>query len=161
MSLDGDRSDYLRAIRKAAEDDDICGMFFVSTPDFEFANFTLVELEEILWLAATEMGTDTDMRSLLHQSIAATKSSGEMFAAIRATLPELDQFGKGEEWGKRLMSFAWERPEMQDERTRETKTRPIVEAINYAIHSVRADYYSSRANLKVDPATGKPIERSE
>jgi hypothetical protein len=53
VSIDGDRSDFVQAVRKAAQDDEICGGFFVTTPDFEFGNFTLHELEEILWEIAS------------------------------------------------------------------------------------------------------------
>jgi hypothetical protein len=48
VSIDGDVSENARVLRKAAEDDDICGAFYIFTPDFEFANFELSELEEIL-----------------------------------------------------------------------------------------------------------------
>jgi hypothetical protein len=162
VSVDGDRSDYGRAVRKAAEEDEICGMFFVSTPDFEFDNFTLAELEDSLWSIAAETGTNDAKRSLLHTSIVDTACAKDMIAAVERALPELrGVVGKGETWGKTLGAFAWENPEKTDQRTGETQTRPIVEAVRYALHSVTADYRSSRARLRVDPCTGRPIRRSD
>ena len=37
--IDGDRDDFVRAVKRAAKDDEICGCFFISQQDFEFANF--------------------------------------------------------------------------------------------------------------------------
>jgi hypothetical protein len=149
-------------VRKAAEEDEICGMFFVSTPDFEFDNFTLAELEDSLWSIAAETGTNDAKRSLLHTSIVDTACAKDMIAAVERALPELrGVVGKGETWGKTLGAFAWENPEKTDQRTGETQTRPIVEAVRYALHSVTADYRSSRARLRVDPCTGRPIRRSD
>src|SRR4029077_6813789 len=54
IPLDGDKDHYIRVVRKAAEDDEICGMFFISNPDFEFANFTKEELVQIVWEWALE-----------------------------------------------------------------------------------------------------------
>jgi hypothetical protein len=162
VSVDGDRSDYGRTVRKAAKDDEICGMFFISAPDFEFQNFTPAELEEILWSFAAEMGTDGADRSLLHTSVLNTRSAKEMLAAAQRALPELrGVIGKGETWGKALGAFAWDDPEITDQRTGEAQTRPIVEAVRYALHSVTADYRSSRSRYRVDPSTGRPIRRSD
>lgn len=47
VSVDGDEEDVVRVVRSAAEQDLICGEFFVSNPDFEYANFTPDELEAV------------------------------------------------------------------------------------------------------------------
>ena len=162
VSVDGDRSDFVHAVRKAAEDDEICGMFFVSTPDFEFENFTTAELEQILWSIATEVSTTGSRRSALRASIADAKCAKEMFVAVRSAIPELaGVVGKGEEWGKRLGAFALKNPEKTDQETGQTQTRPIIEAFRYAVQSITADYRASRARLRVDPSTGRPIRRPE
>jgi hypothetical protein len=39
--VDGDRTDYVAAVKRAARENRFCGMFFMQEPDFEFANFPL------------------------------------------------------------------------------------------------------------------------
>ena len=77
ISIDGDRSDNVRIVRKAAEEDDICGRFFISEPDFEFQNFTLDELEEILWKVCEDRGAPDSIRKNLH--IATLAPEGNCF----------------------------------------------------------------------------------
>lgn len=67
--IDSDNEDYVRVVRRAAERDDICGMFFLSQPDFEFANFTIAELEGILWEIAVENGAGLEARQTLHDAL--------------------------------------------------------------------------------------------
>lgn len=162
VSIDGDQSSNLRAVRKAAEDDQICGMFFVSTPDFEFANFDLSELEQVLWQLAIESGIDleSNARQLFHAEISEARSSKQLFQAARQISPDLTRLGKGRDWGEKLMSFAWDNPERIDPGTGERKTRPIVEAIEIAVQSVGADYHITRTQMRTDPITGRVVKRS-
>ena len=67
VTLDGDQEDNIRLVRAAAQNDDFCGRFFVHSPDFEFANFTLTELEEIIWNIAEENGTSPENRVTLRE----------------------------------------------------------------------------------------------
>lgn len=53
--LDQDREDYVRALKKAAREKTFFGRFFISSPDFELANFTVRELVEVLPDVAGEM----------------------------------------------------------------------------------------------------------
>jgi hypothetical protein len=41
VMVDGDRTDYVAAVKRAARENRFCGMFFMQEPDFEFANFPL------------------------------------------------------------------------------------------------------------------------
>lgn len=140
VSIDSDRSDYLLAARKAAEDDEICGAIFVSAPEFESANFTLAELEEVLHTMAIDSAED-DREQL------------DTIAKIRAR--------KGKEWGEKLMTYAWEHPEKIDEHTGKSKIRPIIEAIDMAVRSIQVDYHLTRKEFRVDPITGRPVKRNQ
>jgi hypothetical protein len=48
VSLDKDVSRNIQAIRAAIQEDQICGSVFISSPDFEFGNFDLSELQEVV-----------------------------------------------------------------------------------------------------------------
>lgn len=154
VSLDGDRSDHLRTVRKAAIDDEICGEFFVSNPDFEFGNFTLEELEEILWQIAKEKGADDKDRQRLHQSIKNVTSGKELLTEAQRALNELFNVSKGSLWGEHLMQFAWENPKLPD-----GSKRLIIKAVEKALRIDSYDYKMTLEKYRVDPDTGRLVER--
>lgn len=158
--IDGDRHDFIRAVRKASEDDEICGMFSISKPDFEFANFTRSELEEILWNILKEKEISTvESRQKLKEVIAGTNSGKEILSSAKKSFPALNHVDKGKPWGRILMDYAWKNPEILDEQTKKKKVRPIIEIVHIAVHAVRANYQSSRRKYKVDPQTGRQVPR--
>jgi hypothetical protein len=160
VSIDGDRSDYRRAIKKAAQDDDICGMFFVARPDFEFQNFTLVELEEILWQFAQDQCPEPVFeRSDLHRAIRGTTNAKELLAAAAKVSSCLQYVGKGGDWGKRLAAYAWQHPEMSSAPPNGKQRRQVIEAIEHALRIIHLEYQPSRNRSKVDPMTGLPVPR--
>jgi len=159
VSIDGDRSDNARALRKAAEDDEICGMFFLAEPDFEFENFAISELEEILWGMAVESGAGADIRPSIHSAVKSAKTSEELFAAANGALSGICQLQKGREWGRRLMDYAWDNPEVTDESAQTSRSRRVIEAVNAALGSIGADYHYTRTNYAVDPTTGRLVKR--
>lgn len=160
VSIDGDREEYVRAVRKAAQDDEICGMFYVADPDFEFANFTLDELEAILWEFALENGVeDLSKRIGLHQAIQSAKSGEELLRFARKSLLELSHVSKGAEWGKRLMKYALEHPDAPLSDPTMRQFRPVLDALQWAIHATVANYKLSREKYRVDPNTGRPVPR--
>lgn len=159
-SFDSDRSDNLRVVRKAIERDEICGAVLVSTPDFEDGNFTLSELKAILWDIAVENNANDEDR--LHFDEIAKRASNwaELSKAVRAFDP-LAHFSKDEEWGRRLMAFAWSEPIMPSESHRDRRKRPVIEAVEAGFQAQRTDYHYMRTNYRIDPVTGKPVLRKE
>lgn len=157
--IDADNDDYIRVVRKAAEDDLICGILYISDPDFEFENFSLSELEEILWGIAVENGATKNDRNKLHNAIKTASSGKELMESARKALPELNQISKGVAWGQKLIEYASANPEMKNDNGSNMGTRLIIEAINASIQSVKADYLLTRKNYKVDPASGKLVSR--
>ncbi|MEN6488943.1 MAG: hypothetical protein ABFD66_08685 [Smithella sp.] len=158
--IDGDRIDNVRAVRKAAEDDEICGMFFILEPDFEFANFRRSELEEILWNMLKEKEVnDVGSRQKLKEVIAGIDSGEKLLTATRESFPVLDHLDKGKHWGRILMDYAWKDPEILNEQTKKKKDRSIIEIVKIVVRSVRANYQSSRYKYKIDPKTGRPVPR--
>ncbi|MGI8553564.1 MAG: hypothetical protein ACR2PL_22680 [Dehalococcoidia bacterium] len=154
VSVDADRLDNLRTLRESAKADEICGAFFVTHPDFELGNFDLLELEEMLWEIAGEQGAAPHSRSRLHEAIREVKSGGMLMEKARRALPELSQVAKSGEWGRLLMNFAQQHPDR-----RNGGTRLIIEAVNMAFRSTVVDYHSIRRLFRVDPVTGRCVER--
>jgi hypothetical protein len=112
VMVDGDRKDYVDAIRKAAEEGRICGRFFIQEPDFEFANFTKEELEQILWEYAEEHGALPEERKQLHEAVRHTSSGRELEEETKRVLTErFRDFRRNQDWGERLMTFAWDNSE--------------------------------------------------
>lgn len=157
--FDSDVSDNLRVVRKAAENDEICGGFGISSPDFEKMNFTLSELKDIVWMIAIENGAEPDEREIFDNTVQNATSTKEIFDAATSTFPSLAHEGKGYKWGARLMRFAWENQEMVTIKG-ETKTRPIIEWVLAALRAKDADYLYTAKEYMVDPSTGKLIKKN-
>lgn len=155
--IDGDRSDFVSALKKAAIDDEICGCFYISRQDFEFANFELSELEEIVWEWAKEEDNDTILtekdRLTLHEAIKDVKNADALINQAKKALPQLNNISKGERWGRKLIDFAGEYPLRQGEQ------RQIIDAIQVAVRAKKANYEITRRDYKVDENTGQPVKR--
>ena len=157
VSLDKDVPRNLQVVKAAARQDQICGSFFVSNPDFEFGNFTLSELQEIVWDIALESGAETSKKTILLDVTKDAKSGREFTEGIKRTasqVHELWTITKGEVWGKRLIQYALEHPIKQN-----GGERLCVKAIRQAFHSRSASYNYTRLHYGVDAETGQPIKR--
>jgi hypothetical protein len=132
-------------------------LLYISNQDFEFANFELSELEEIVWEIALEdtdnLPTEED-RLPLHETIKDVRNAKELEKQARKSLPQLAHFSKGERWGRKLIDFAGQHP------FRQGKQRQVVEAIQTAVRSKIANYKITRRDYKVDENTGQPVKRT-
>jgi hypothetical protein len=155
VSLDADREDYARAARKAAEDDEICGHLYIHVPDFEFANFSRVELEEIVWDAAERGGAAPAERLQLHSAVAATASGGDFLRAAVRAIPLLARLGKGSAWGQLLMDYAFRYPRSQN-----GTERLLIQAVRVVTQATRVAYNITRKEYRVDPKTGGLAKRA-
>ena len=156
VSLDGDVDDNLRVLKKAVENDEMFGMFFVSYPDFEFANFTLDELVEILWDIASENGAEPSEKQELVERTSSARTGKELFKLARQAVTALGRADKGDVWGKKLMSFAQKNPQMKQS-DGSSRDRPVIEAIYEALHTIDCNYYLSRKECRVDITTGRIV----
>lgn len=158
--LDGDLTENKRVVKNAAKNDEMCGMFFISNPDFEFANFTTDDFAEIFMVYAKERGTDDEVNvEYFREKIRRCKTGKELFNAVKDE-QILDGMDKGEKWGQSLVKYAIEYPEIVDSVTGLKKTRPIIEAIDSTMTALRSDYYVSYQTLQTNPETGKPQKRN-
>jgi hypothetical protein len=156
VSLDGDVENNLRMLLKAVEKDEMFGMFFISKPDFEFANFTLEELVEILWDIALERGAESDEKQKFLEETSSAKTGKELLSLAKKAIPSLLRVDKGKVWGEKLMRLALKNHKMQlaDENT---KTRPVIEAMHLALRTINCNYHLSRKECKVDVTSGKIV----
>jgi hypothetical protein len=161
VSIDGDVSENVRVVRKAADDDEICGKFFISMPDFEFANFEFLELVDILWQMAEEQGATTDEREQLIQAIQGAENVTDLLARAKRALPlSLGHVSKNVSWAEHLMDYALQHRIKRDSR----KGRPLLDAIKWALHITRTtnieSYKDARRNYRVDRNSGELVSRT-
>lgn len=155
ISLDGDKSENLRAVRRAAQDDLICGRVFISDPDVEMGNFSHRELAGALWAARAE-GTPPALRKRLAAAIAkADSGKAVMRFAQHALHPHLSGADKGDAWGRRLAAIAAQKP------FRRGRTlRPIAEAVRLAVAFPRQSHDWTLREYRIDPTTLQPVKRA-
>ena len=147
VMIDGDKEDYVDAVKKAAREDRFCGRFFIQEPDFEFANFSLPELEGMIWEVARENGAVPDDRARLHEALRGVENGDQLIRKAKAALTApLRSLRKNQEWGERLMLYAWENP--QDH---EGKTRPVMEAVLGGVARVAGQFQLREGQLQDRP----------
>ena len=112
----------------------------------------------IAWGYALKEGVNPNDRTVFDDSVMNSKSGKEFESNVRRSLPLLNHFGKGQDWGEALMKYTLEHPERADT----GKTRPIIDAIQWAIRAKHLPSYNhTREKMKVDPETGRPVTISE
>lgn len=156
--LDGDVSENYRAVKKAAELDDICGMFFVSKPDFEFHNFKIDELTEIAFQLAVKKGLKNHSLDELKKNTGKAKSAKEFFKILHGISPFFLSITKGGNWGKELLKYAIKNPNGKE--FGDKNDRLINHVIRIIYNGFNVSYEVTRQKYKVDPESGKLIERN-
>jgi hypothetical protein len=151
--IDGDRSDFLRAVRKAAEADEICGEFYVSKPDFEFQNFSIAECEEVPWREALKHGVRPEERESLHRSIEITYNGTDLLQLAGIGMPELAHLSKGRYWGECLMRYALEFPDL------DSRPRKVIHALRTGWRAHSVSYNIHRREYRINPITGSLEKR--
>jgi hypothetical protein len=167
--IDEDLEENVKPVRGAArlnqtsEDEGMFGRFFLARPDFELANFEIEELEEILWkwmAEHTKTSPSQADRELLHSYVKDVTGSTGFFSGVghaTRSLPQLTGYKKGEEWGAKLMDYAWEHPLKQSQK------RQIIEAVELALRWEKIinmeRYEVAKKSYMVDPQTGELIAR--
>jgi hypothetical protein len=155
--LDGDNADNVRAVKKAAKDGNFFGRFFIASPDFEFANFTIEELVDVVLTLAARDGHGAPPRDEILSYVKAAKSGKEFFAALKST--SLCHIEKSADWGVAVMAHAIRHPELPQGHRQAGKTRPVIEAARLIINARRAGYVRSLERFEVDPETGEFREK--
>lgn len=157
--IDRDNDDYVRVIKIAAEKNEICGLFFLSKPDFEFGNFNLDDFAEIILKYVEEKEIDDISLDKIKESIHGSISGNQLMKNVKSSFPNLRDIAKGEEWGGLLMDYAVRNPHYKTSENKEKSERPIIEIVNTLRRSLSIGYQSTRTKYIVSPETGKQIDR--
>ena len=154
VMLDGDRVDNLRVVRLAAKEEEFCGAFYVSCPDFELGNFSRDELCEVAAALAEQNGGRVDLAALK----SATKSvrSGDEFLRASRDMGVGSDIHKGEEWGRALVQYAAEHPRGE---IGSLGDRVINQAIRTIGECMRANFSYVRRKMRIDPESGQPVAK--
>ena len=154
ISVDGDNQTYLKAVRGAAQEDEMCGMFFVSQPDFELHNFSVSELEEVLWSLLAPEAQTSDARKTLHNAVLGATSAKQLLSLAQTALSDLINIGKGQSWGRALFEYATDHPDMKS-----GERRPVLESITIAVRANSYNYLTTKNKKRTDPETGRTVPR--
>jgi hypothetical protein len=87
VSLDADCENNKKVLLKAVADGEMFGAFFISTPDFEFGNFTRDELVSVLWGIALERGAERSEREALSRACSETRSGEDFLRLLGKAFP--------------------------------------------------------------------------
>jgi len=155
--LDGDRQDNVRALKKAAEDGRFFGVFCISSPDFEFANFKAEELLDVWLEFVSRDPRESPVKPADDASIKRVRSPDQFIKYLREhDLPPLE---KSEAWGEALMAYALKGERLPEGHTEAGEIRPIVRVARNLMTARRAGYERSVAQYRVDPETGRLVDR--
>lgn len=160
--LDGDRRDNIRVVEQAAKGERFAGSFFVASPDFEFANFSVRELLYIALSISLENASTTpsavDVRNdeLIQRSVG-VKSNRELLALLADQ--GISDVSKHAGWGRALMSHAIKHPYFPDDDPRSGAKRQIIEAVEVIIRIQGIGFQRSLARERVDPSSGRAVPR--
>jgi len=149
-----DKQNY-KWFRKRVEEGKFFGVWYVSEPDFEFANFSLEELQEILWQMATENKARSERRPDFLK-LTMNCRNGKELERCTSKFVELKRFSKGKDWGRRLMQFAETHP------LREGKEdRQIISALRDGCRGAAGwfNHWLDRSMFQIDPETGRFVEK--
>ncbi|MCK9502149.1 MAG: hypothetical protein M0Q52_09960 [Lascolabacillus sp.] len=156
--MDQDRDDFIRALKKAAAEESFFGRFFISSPDFEFANFTVDEMIDVLLELEARDNIQIPAKDEIAPLVAQTQSGKQFFESLKKN-ELLQRVGKSETWGEALMKYALQHPEFPQGHKKAGEIRPAIEVARLLINARDAGYVRSIETYKVDPATGELLKR--
>ena len=159
--LDKDRSEFVKAVKKAAQEKRFFGRYFLWDPDFEFGNFSNRELVDVALSLTKVDELDACAREgkRMHLYLATSKATAnaELWSALASE--GIQDIGKGEHWGRALMMFAIQHPQRPAADDGIVEDRPVVEAARLMLRTRDAGFMRSVAELDLDPDTGKLVPK--
>lgn len=103
--LDGDVEDTIRIVQKAVKENEICGAYAINKPDFEFENFNIAELSEIIFKHQEEKKISLKQ---IQEATRESKSGKDFFTSLNTLSRDFKLISKGESWGIELVKYAFE-----------------------------------------------------
>lgn len=157
--LDGDREEYLRILRKAADEGRFHGRFFICQPDIECGNFSASELIETAIQEYQKNNPNVTDLAMVQTALLAeaskVRNNGDLIALFKEQ--GLTHLRKSESWGKALMELAITHPAFPMEDARTGQKRPIVEAAELLIRMQEIGFSRSLAVERLDSRSGRVV----
>jgi hypothetical protein len=151
ISFDTDVPENVKTIRRQIEQHRIVGLLTANKPDFEFANFTIMELVEIAALIDEENGfSGNPVRNADWTGISGGKAFEQRYIEISASRPSSL---KGEKWGNALAAYIFKNPYRSDNSIK----RPLQHEIEAALRCTNVYYDFQKNNFGFDPETFESI----
>lgn len=157
--IDADREEFVRPLKKAAEDEVFFGRFFLSDPDFALGNFTR---EELVTIALGLTGREREAlpsRAEIDAAISAADSESTFIRGLKKV--GIDDVDKGADWGTALMDYALSHPEFPEGHSQAGRERPCIEMAKLLLRARHSGFRRSVERYKVDPETGELVERGQ
>jgi len=157
--LDSDREDNLRAIRKAASQDDFFGEVCIFQPDFDRSAVSDDrKIRAVLSIAKAGGGSATEL-----EQIATEVDFSEGFETLqnhlRLRFSCLRDFKKGPSWGRALAETVIETPFPTKAEELRKEKNPLLKARGRILMSARYDYTESRRASRVCTTTLQLVPR--
>jgi hypothetical protein len=149
VTFDVDVMPNQKTIRRLA--DLITGSVFANEPDFEFANFTLLELVSVA--ASLDEQDGLPGRPVREADWDGIGKGGD-FEKKYAAVSESHRSLKGEKWGRALARYAELHPGRADGRP-----RPFRDALMHATLAQSSNYDNDRETYRIDPETYQRVPR--
>lgn len=151
ISFDCDVGENKRVVSRLCQEDLIVGVVNGHKPDFEFANFTLEELQQIAAATADQL------QAGLGDLVRATDWSGvDCGAELEEQVKQVTYRKlKGATWGRALGEWALRLPYFPGGRT----LRPIIDQVSAARGFRLMDYDAHREDLRIDPESFQLVQR--
>lgn len=101
------------------------------------------------------LNASDEHRAALNRAVRGCRSGKAFERAVRGSLPVgSESFSKGERWGRHLMEHAMRYPRLPD-----GEDRPVIDAVWEAVTARRSSYQVTREGTRVDPGSGRLVER--
>jgi hypothetical protein len=156
ISFDRDVPANVRTIRKMIEAEKIVGLVAAHQPDFEFQNFSLTELVEVIARIEIQAGGDPEViHGVDWTGIQSGKALDDRYMSIVSRkYPNL----KGERWGRALAAYAQEFPNLPDH---PDTFRPFWNEIGAALRSKMASYDMQKETYRFNLQTFEAMKKTE
>jgi len=140
--LDQDREDHIRALNKAKDNEIFFGESFISSPDFEFANFTVDEMIDVLLDLEERENIEIPSRDQIAPLVEQAQSGKQFFESLKKK-GLFQKVGKSEAWGEALMKYALQHQEFPKEHKNAGNLRPLIEVARLLMKARVAGYVRS------------------
>jgi len=152
ISIDLDVKENVKFIKRQVEQGNIVGYIAAHKPDFEFANFTVEELAEVVAGLDESYGKPGEVvRNAEWKDVHNGRAFEEKYMSVSVRKP---RGLKGKEWGEALAAYADVHPNRSDSGSE----RPFWTEIRSALQGRVASYDFQQESIGFDPETFQQID---